>query len=82
MNVYAELWALLRPQSAPNEGALLGTVTAYRPLAVTVGDTVLTQNLFYPAGTEWRKEDVGKQAALLPCGEDGFLMLLVEGGST
>ena len=80
MSVYSELWALLRPVETAAQGALLGTVTAISPLTVTVGETTLTRQLYLPAGTTLTKEDVGRQAALLPCGEDGFLIFFVVGG--
>ena len=80
MNVYSELWALLRPTLQPPQGALLGTVTAISPLTVTVGETTLTRQLYLPAGTILTKEDVGRQAALLPCGADAFLIFFVVGG--
>lgn len=80
MNVYSELWELIRPTLQPPQGALLGTVTAISPLTVTVGETSLTRQLYLPAGTALTKEDLGRQAALLPCGEDGFLIFFVVGG--
>ena len=80
MNVYSELWELLRPTVQPPQGALLGTVTAISPLTVTVGETALTKQLYLPAGTALTNGDVGQQAALLPCGEDGFVVFFVEGG--
>ena len=80
MNVYSELWELLRPTVQPPQGALLGTVTAISPLTVTVGETALTKQLYLPVGTPLTQEDIGRQAALFPCGEDGFVVFFVEGG--
>lgn len=82
MNVYSELWALLRPTMQPQQGALLCTVTAISPLTVTVGETSLTRQLYLPAGTALTKEALGRQAALLPCGEDGFVVFFVEEGES
>ena len=79
MSVYSELWALLRPVEAAARGALLGTLSAYSPPAVTVGETVLTQRLYWPSGTRLTEVDLGRAAALLPCGEDGWLIIFVEG---
>lgn len=80
MNVYSELWALLRPVEQPSRSALLGTVTAVAPLAVTVGDTTLTRQLYLPAGTTLTQWDIGRQAVLIPCGESAFIVIFVEGG--
>ena len=80
MNVYSELWALLRPEEAPHRCAVLGTVTAINPLTVTVGETALCRQLYRSAGTVLTKEDIGRQAALVPCGESGWIVWFVEGG--
>lgn len=76
MNVYTELWELLRPktQDGQDGGALFGTLSGVSPLSVTLGDTVLTQGIFFPAGMTFRDSDVGRTVALLPC-EEGFLLL-------
>lgn len=81
MSVYSELWALLRPVETSSQGALLGTVSAYSPPAVTVGDTVLTQQLYWPSGTRLTEADLGRSVALLPCGENGWLIIFVEGST-
>lgn len=80
MNVYSELWALLRPVEAPHRRAVLGTVTAIHPLTVAVGEAVLSRELYLPAGTALNQEDIGRQAALIPCGESGWIVWFVEGG--
>ena len=41
--------------------------------------TVLTEGLFYPNGTVFRKEDIGQEVALLVC-EEGFWILGFVGG--
>ena len=74
MSVYSELWQLLKPTQTSEGGALFGTVTNYAPLTVSVGETVLTQGLYYPAGMSFTVYDIGKTVALLPC-ETGFLIL-------
>lgn len=80
MNVYTELWELIRPQARQEDGgALFGTLSGVSPLSVTVGDTVLDQGLFYPAGMTFDGEDIGRTVALLPC-EEGFLILFFVGG--
>ena len=68
MNVYSELWALLRPEkSLDGGGALFGTLAR-------VGGCEVSEGLFRPAGMSLRAEDVGRTLALLPC-EEGFLLL-------
>lgn len=74
MNVYSELWELLRPQQQSEGGALFGTVRSASPLSVSVGETVLTEGLYKPAGMSVTDEDIGAAVALLPC-ETGFLIL-------
>ena len=81
MNVYSELWELLRPEVPDAPAGLFGTLTAISPLTVTVRGTALTEGLFYPSGTRFREEDVGRTAALLPC-EEGFWILGFVGGGT
>ena len=44
-------------------GGVFGTLTAISPLTVTVRGTKLTSGLFYPAGTVFRKEDIGWEVA-------------------
>lgn len=79
MNVYSELLDLLvrQPEEAPP--GLFGTLTAVSPLTVTVRGTAVTRGLFYPRGTKFRPEDIGKELALLPC-EEGFLILFFSEG--
>lgn len=75
MNVYSELWALLRPEkSLDGGGALFGTLAGVSPLTVRVGGCEVSEGLFRPAGMSLRAEDVGRTLALLPC-EEGFLLL-------
>ena len=81
MNVYSELLELLRPRQESAPAGLFGTVTAVSPLTVTLRGTALTEGLFYPSGTRFREEDVGRTAALLPC-EEGFWILGFVGGGT
>lgn len=80
MNVYSELLDLLLPKESGYAGGLFGTLTALSPLTVTVRGTAVNRGLFYPRGTVFRQEDLGREVALLPC-EEGFLLLFqVEGG--
>lgn len=75
MNVYSELWALLRPEKSLDGGAaLFGTLAGVSPLTVRVGGCEVSEGLFRPAGMSLRAEDVGRTLALLPC-EEGFLLL-------
>ena len=79
MNVYSELLELLlRSAEVATEG-LFGTLTSISPLTVTVRGTKLTERLFYPDGTVFRKEDIGREVALLLC-EEGFWILGFVGG--
>lgn len=79
MNVYSELLELLMPERDGSAGGVFGTLTAISPLTVTVRGTPLTEGLFYPAGTVFRKENIGRELALLPC-EEGFWILGFVGG--
>lgn len=81
MNVYSELLELLLPEWDGSPGGVFGTLTAISPLTVTVRGTPLAEGLFYPYGTVFRKEDVGREVALLPC-EEGFWFLGFVGGGT
>ena len=74
MNVYSELWQLLKPKERQEGGALFGTVTGVSPLRVSVGETVLTEGLYKPSGMSITVYDIGRTVALLPC-ETGFLIL-------
>ena len=80
MNVYSELWELLRPQEGTGAQVCFGTLTGVSPLEVTVGDTPIRQGLYYPRGTAYNKEQLGRELALLTV-PGGFLILFqVEGG--
>lgn len=79
MNVYSELLELLLREPEGTTGGLFGTLTAVSPLTVTVRGTKLTEGLFYPSGTVFRKEDIGREVALLVC-EEGFWILGFVGG--
>lgn len=80
MNVYSELLDLLLREPADTAAGLFGTLTGLSPLTVTVRGTAVSRGLFYPRGTAFRQEDLGREVALLPC-EEGFLILFqVEGG--
>lgn len=80
MNVYSELLDLLAREPGEAPPGLFGTLSAVSPLTVTVRGTPVSRGLFYPWGTVFRREDIGRELALLPC-EEGFLILFfVEGG--
>lgn len=81
MNVYSELLDLLvrEPETAP--AGLFGTLTAVSPLTVTVRGTAVTKGLYYPRGTVYHPEDIGRELAVLPCEEGFVLLFFVEGGS-
>lgn len=80
MNVYSELLDLLAPAPGEVSCGLFGTLTGLSPLTVTVRGAAVSRGLFYPRGTVFRREDLGREVALLPC-EEGFLILFqVEGG--
>lgn len=79
MNVYSELLELLLREPEGTTGGLFGTLTSISPLTVTVRGTKLTEGLFYPSGAVFRKEDIGKEVALLVC-EAGFWILGFVGG--
>ena len=81
MNVYSELWELLRPVQADTSPVCFGTLADVAPLTVTIGDTSITKNLFYPRGTVFHEDHIGRTLALLPC-EDGFLILFQAEGGT
>lgn len=80
MNVYSELLDLLvrEPEGAPP--GLFGVLTSVSPLTVTIRGTAVTKGLFYPVGTVYRPEDIGKELAVLPCEEGFVLLFFVEGG--
>lgn len=81
MNVYSELWALLNREGPTQPAGLFGTLTAISPVTITVGDTALTEGLFFPSGTRFDREDIGRTVALLIC-EEGFWFLGFAGGGT
>ena len=81
MNVYSELLEILLREPEGTTGGLFGTLTAISPLTVTVRGTALSEGLFYPAGTVFREEDIGREVALLVC-EEGFWILGFVGGGT
>lgn len=70
MNVYSELLELLTPERKDAPAGLFGTLTAVSPL---------TEGLFYLQGTVFRREDIGRELALLSC-EEGFWILGFVGG--
>ena len=79
MSVDRELLALrVRSPEVATEG-LFGTLTCISPLTITVRGTKLTEGLFYPNGPVFRKEDIGREVALLLC-EEGFWILGFVGG--
>ena len=79
MNVYSELLEILLREPEGTTGGLFGTLSSVSPLTVTVRGTKLTEGLFYPDGTVFRKEDIGREVALLLC-EEGFWVLGFVGG--
>jgi len=82
MNVYSELLDLLCPRQAAPQTVHFGTICGVSPLRVTVGGREVRRGLFYPRGTVFCKEDIGREVAMLPCA-GGFLILFqVEGGTT
>ena len=81
MSVYSELLDLLCPRQTTPLPVCFGTLSGISPLRVTVGGTELQRGLFYPRGTVFHAEHIGRELALLPC-EGGFLILFqVEGGT-
>ena len=81
MNVYSELWAMLNREKPADPVGLFGTLTAISPVTVTVRGTALTEGLFFPSGTRFTREDIGRTVALLVC-EEGFWFLGFAGGGT
>ena len=81
MNVYSELLDLLCPQKSAQPVGVFGTLAAVSPLAVTLRGSRLSRGLFYPAGTRFQQEDVGREVLLLPCEEGLYLVGFVEEGS-
>ena len=81
MNVYSELLALLRPDMPPAPTAFFGKLSGLNPVTVTVGEEKLSEGLFWPRGTRFYREDLGRELVLLPC-EEGFLILCFTEGGT
>lgn len=81
MSVYSELWELLRPPPPREEGVVTGRLSALSPLSFTVGETVLDRGFVLPAGMRFYREDLGREAALLPCGEGFLFLFFTEGRS-
>ena len=82
MNVYSQLWELLRPTGTEGCSVCFGQVSGIRPPAVTVAGQALSQGLVWPRGTALTEADMGREVAMLPL-PDGFLVLFqVEGGNT
>ena len=82
MNVYHELLELLCPRQETSCPVLFGTLSGVDPLQITVGETEIRQGLRHPRGMLFQKEDLGRELALLPCG-NGFLILFqTEEGET
>ena len=82
MNVYSELLDLLvrEPESGP--AGLFGTLISVSPLTVTIRGTAVSKGLFYPAGTVYHWEDIGREHKALPCEEGFMLLFFVEGGES
>ena len=75
MNVYGELWELIKPQKdLAGGGVLFGALAGVSPLTVRVGGCEVREGLFRPSGMSLRAQDIGRTLALLPC-EEGFLLL-------
>ena len=81
MNVYSALWELLRPAETAAPAGVFGTLTAIAPPTVTVRGTAVSDGLLYPSGTAFRREDLGREAALLPCEEGLWFLGFREGGA-
>lgn len=80
-NAYAALLEVLRPEEPVSPMGLFGTLVAVSPLTVRIRGTDISSGLFYPLGTVFYPEHIGRSVALLPC-EEGFLILFqVQGGS-
>ena len=74
INVYQELWALLRPHETGAPTAVSGVLTSLSPLAVSVRGEVLSQGLLAAADLALEEQDLGRTVALLPM-EEGLLLL-------
>lgn len=79
-NVYSLLLDLLTRAPEERTPGLFGTVSGVSPLTVRIRGREISRGLFVPKGTRYTREDIGREAALIPC-EGGFLVLfLTEGG--
>lgn len=79
-NTYSLLLDLLTPEPVETAKGRFGTIAAVSPLMVRLRGRTLSRGLFYPRGTRFTEEDIGREVALLPC-EEGFLVLFqTEGG--
>lgn len=82
MNVYSELLDLLWQKKSPQTVGVFGKLSAVAPLTITLRGCQLSKGIFYPAGTRFDQEDVGREVLLLPCEEGLYLIGFVEGGET
>lgn len=82
MNVYSELLELLTPRQNARPGGIFGKLSGLHPLTVTVGEETLSEGLFYPRGTRFYQEDLGRELVLLPCDEGFLILCFTEGGGT
>ena len=80
-NIYAALLDVLRPPAEETAPVLFGTLAAVSPLTLRVEGTEVTQNLFYPRGTVFYEEHIGREYALLACEKGLLLLFQVEGGT-
>ena len=80
MNVYTELYELLRP--APDTGAevLFGTLTHAPTRTVTVEGTAVREGIRWPEGLRVQAEDEGRTLALLSCREGFLALFYLRGG--
>lgn len=74
MNLYSELLELLTPAPAETPVVLFGTLTSLSPLCVTVGGAAVSEGLHRLAGLGFTELDLGRDLAVLVCG-DGLLIL-------
>jgi len=79
-NIYSALLDVLQYPTTVAPVLLFGTVSSYDPLIVRVEGREVQEELLYPRGTRYAKEDLGREVALLPCAEGLLLLCQVEGG--
>lgn len=80
-NVYSLLLELLTRTPEERTPGLFGTVSEVSPLTIRIRGREISRGLFVPRGIRYTWEDIGREAALIPC-EGGFLVLfLTEGGN-